>query len=72
MDYLDQVTITRHDSWSKFEQWRNDRAYRLVLFTTKAGRSYLDYRYGEPTSCCSGANPQAFPTRSLRQPTRGW
>ena len=25
MDYLDQVTITRHDSWSKFEQWRNDR-----------------------------------------------
>jgi len=24
MDYLDQVTITRHDSWPKFEQWRND------------------------------------------------
>ena len=25
MDYLDQVTHHRHDSWSKFEQWRNDR-----------------------------------------------
>ena len=24
MDYLDQVAMTRHDSWSKFEQWRND------------------------------------------------
>jgi len=45
MDYLDQVTIKRHDSWSKFEQWRKDNSYRLILFTTKAVRSYLDYRY---------------------------
>jgi len=45
MDYLDQVTIARHDSWSKFEQWRMDRGYRLILFTTKAAQSYLDYRY---------------------------
>jgi tRNA (cytidine/uridine-2'-O-)-methyltransferase len=46
MDYLDQVTILRHDSWQKFEQWRNDGGYRLILFTTKAACSYLDYRYG--------------------------
>jgi tRNA (cytidine/uridine-2'-O-)-methyltransferase len=46
MDYLDQVTIQRHDSWSKFEQWRNEAVYRLVLFTTKGTSSYLDYRYG--------------------------
>ena len=46
MDYLDQVSITRHDSWSKFEQWRNDGGYRLILFTTKSAKSYLDYRYG--------------------------
>jgi tRNA (cytidine/uridine-2'-O-)-methyltransferase len=45
MDYLDHVTITRHDSWSKFEQWRNDGGFRLVLFTTKVAGSYLDYRY---------------------------
>jgi tRNA (cytidine/uridine-2'-O-)-methyltransferase len=45
MDYLDQVTITRHDSWSKFEEWRHDKGCRLVLFTTKAAGSYLDYRY---------------------------
>jgi tRNA (cytidine/uridine-2'-O-)-methyltransferase len=45
MDYLDQVTIMRHDSWSKFRQWRNEAACRLVLFTTKATGSYLDYRY---------------------------
>jgi tRNA (cytidine/uridine-2'-O-)-methyltransferase len=46
MDYLDQVAIKRHDSWAKFQQWRHDKAYRLVLFTTKAAGSYLDFRYG--------------------------
>src|SRR3978361_1545532 len=45
MDYLDEVTIMRHDSWSKFEQWRNDKGYRLILFTTKGVSSYLEYRY---------------------------
>ena len=45
MDYLDQVSITRHDSWSKFDQWRRDAACRLILFTTKGVGSYLDYRY---------------------------
>jgi tRNA (cytidine/uridine-2'-O-)-methyltransferase len=45
MDYLDQVTIARHDSWSKFEQWRHDGGYRLILFTTGSTDSYLDYRY---------------------------
>jgi tRNA (cytidine/uridine-2'-O-)-methyltransferase len=46
MDYLDMVSIIRHDSWSKFEQWRRDKGCRLVLFTTKGSRPYLDYRYG--------------------------
>lgn len=45
MDYLDQVTIMRHDSWSKFEQWRANSGCRLILLTTKAERSYLDQRY---------------------------
>jgi tRNA (cytidine/uridine-2'-O-)-methyltransferase len=45
MDYLDQVTITRHDSWSTFEQWRNEKECRLILFTTKGANCYLDYRY---------------------------
>ncbi len=45
MDYLDQVTIMRHYSWPKFEQWRNETSCRLVLFTTKGGLSYLDFHY---------------------------
>ena len=46
MDYLDQVTIMRHDSWSKFQRWRSDGGYRLILFTTKGDCRYLDHRYG--------------------------
>ena len=45
MDYLDQVTWMRHDSWTRFEQWRRGESYRLLLFTTKADVSYLDFRY---------------------------
>src|SRR3954447_14900686 len=54
MDYLDQVTLVRHASWAAFESWRRcggggDTGIgvgRLVLFTTRAQRSYLDYAFG--------------------------
>ena len=45
MDYLDAVMITRHRSWQHFAAWRGSRGHRLVLFTTAASVSYLDYRY---------------------------
>jgi len=45
MDYLDAVTIIRHRSWHDFEAWRQQAHHRLVLFTTAAPSSYLDYRY---------------------------
>lgn len=45
MDYLDQVTIMRHDSWTKFEEWRSEAGCRLILFSTKAARPYLDHIY---------------------------
>jgi tRNA (cytidine/uridine-2'-O-)-methyltransferase len=45
MDYLDAVAIVRHRSWPAFADWRGRHGYRLVLFTTAATRSYLDYRY---------------------------
>ena len=46
MDYLDQVRLTRHVSWIKFEEWRREAGFRLLLFTTKGATSYLDFRYG--------------------------
>ena len=38
MDYLDQVTLLRHASWTAFEAWRRTEGLRLVLFTTARGR----------------------------------
>jgi tRNA (cytidine/uridine-2'-O-)-methyltransferase len=45
MDYLDAVALMRHISWREFEAWRRGGPRRLVLFTTGATRSYLDYRF---------------------------
>ncbi len=46
MDYLGAVTLTRHASWSAFEDWRRAEGLRLALLTTTATISYLDHRYG--------------------------
>ncbi len=45
MDYLDAVAIVRHASWRDFEAWRRNQGHRLVLFTTAATVSYLDYGF---------------------------
>ncbi len=45
MDYLDAVALVRHNSWQAFETWRRGHHARLLLFTTSAPVSYLDYRY---------------------------
>ena len=43
MDYLDQVALVRHASFDAFEAWRRQAGGRLVVFTTRASVSYLDY-----------------------------
>lgn len=45
MDYLERVTLRRHDSWAAFEAWRHAENLKLVLFTTRASTSYIDYAY---------------------------
>jgi tRNA (cytidine/uridine-2'-O-)-methyltransferase len=45
MDYLDQVSIVRHDSWRHFDEWRHEAGLRLALFTTKGAVPYLDHHY---------------------------
>jgi tRNA (cytidine/uridine-2'-O-)-methyltransferase len=45
MDYLDAVAIVRHRSWAAFAAWRAGENLRLLLFTTGATSSYLDYGY---------------------------
>ena len=45
MDYLDHVQLVRHVTWGAFETWRRERASRLLLFTTRSARSYLEHRF---------------------------
>jgi tRNA (cytidine/uridine-2'-O-)-methyltransferase len=45
MDYLDQVQIERHVSWPAFETWRKAAGARVVLFSTKATVSFLDFAF---------------------------
>jgi tRNA (cytidine/uridine-2'-O-)-methyltransferase len=45
MDYLDQVSVTRHISWTAFESWRAAAGNRLILFSTHATTSYLDHAF---------------------------
>jgi tRNA (cytidine/uridine-2'-O-)-methyltransferase len=45
MDYLDRVALVRHVTWAAFARWRRENDARLVLFTTRAKRCYLDFRF---------------------------
>jgi tRNA (cytidine/uridine-2'-O-)-methyltransferase len=45
MDYLDRVSLVRHQDWAAFESWRRGEDARLLLFTTTATMSYLDHAY---------------------------
>jgi len=45
MDYLDHVQIVRHADWDAFETWRAGAAARMILFTTRAHRSYLEHAF---------------------------
>ena len=45
MDYLDQVSIVRHESFRNFEEWLRQQDLRLILFTTQSATPYLDHRF---------------------------
>ncbi len=47
MDYINAVSITRHDNWDAFNNWRISQGRRLVLATTKAARPYLGFGFEE-------------------------
>jgi tRNA (cytidine/uridine-2'-O-)-methyltransferase len=46
MDYLDQAELTRHASFAAFQTWRRAKSgSRLVLLTTQAPFSYVDFAF---------------------------
>lgn len=63
MDYLDQVTITRHASWNAFDAWRREATLALTLFTTRGAASYLDHDYRTPQVLLFGRESAGVPDR---------
>ena len=47
MDYLDQVAIIRHMSWTRFQEWSRESASprRIVLLSTKAAVPYTQFSF---------------------------
>jgi tRNA (cytidine/uridine-2'-O-)-methyltransferase len=61
MDYLNTVAIVRHRSWPDFVAWRNRVGARLLLFTTGASVSYLDFHYSNDDILLFGRESAGVP-----------
>jgi len=63
MDYLAAVTLTRHVSWDRFEDWRQKTDRRLVLASTKAAGLYTDFAYRPDDILLFGRESAGVPDR---------
>ena len=61
MDYLDVVDLTRHASFEAFEAWRREGGCRLVLLTTAATQTYLDFAYRDSDVLLLGRESAGVP-----------
>ncbi|MGX5721938.1 tRNA (cytidine(34)-2'-O)-methyltransferase [Shinella zoogloeoides] len=63
MDYLAAVTLTRHVSWDRFEEWWAASGRRLVLASTKAAGLYTDLAYRPDDILLFGRESAGVPDR---------
>lgn len=63
MDYLAAVTLTRHTSWERFEEWRQASGRRLVLASTRAAERYTDFSYRPDDILLFGRESAGVPER---------
>lgn len=63
LDYLDHATLVRHASFASFEDWRRAENRRLVLLTTKAERSYLEFDFRANDVLLAGRESFGVPER---------
>ena len=62
LDYLDQATIFRHQSWDAFlADHRSARPRRLVLLTTKAPASYVKHVFTSDDTLLLGRESAGVP-----------
>jgi tRNA (cytidine/uridine-2'-O-)-methyltransferase len=61
MDYLDQVALTRHVSWTAFEADRRARGRRLVLATTRGEVAYTAFAFAPGDTILLGRESAGAP-----------
>ncbi len=59
MDYLNEATIIRHNSWDAFKSAYDD--WRFVLMTTKASVAYTDFDFSENDILIAGRESAGVP-----------
>jgi len=64
LDYWDQVDLTRHPNLAALTELLTDS--RLIYFTTKAERSYLDWEFTENDCLVFGRETRGLPVELLR------
>lgn len=70
MDYLDAVSLARHNSWAKFEAWRAAAGRRLTLLTTRGETRLWDFAFRPGDILLVGRELAGRPTRWPRRQTR--
>lgn len=63
MDYLERAALTRHIDWNAFEEERRRRGRRLVLLSTKATASYMDFDFASTDTLLFGRESAGVPER---------
>jgi tRNA (cytidine/uridine-2'-O-)-methyltransferase len=61
MDYIDNVDITRHNSWEHFYKWAKDNDKRLVLMTTKTDQNYTHFSFSPQDILLAGRETAGVP-----------
>jgi tRNA (cytidine/uridine-2'-O-)-methyltransferase len=63
LDYLDRADTARHDSWSAYWRSRKSRSAggRLILLTTRARASYLDFAFRPDDTLLLGRESAGVP-----------
>ena len=64
LDYWDQVDLTRHPNLAALTEVLSNS--RLIYFTTKAERSYLDWEFTENDCLVFGRETRGLPVELLR------
>lgn len=65
MDYIDEATIIRHDSWKAFTECYD--GWRFVLMTTKSSVPYTDFQFSENDILVAGRESAGVPEEIHKQ-----